>query len=100
MSKQLESNGKELIRAELRAHGLEHEMHLLDDVVPRLRRHPRLETAFKNSCDVKRHFKCIAQRPVTDVELLVLLLYTGTDAQGQIRKYLRTPDGGETERND
>jgi len=42
-------------------------------------------------------FAFMKGRPVTDVELFVLVLYTGTEAQGQIRRALRQKDGSAEE---
>ena len=90
----LETSGTDLVCGELQAHGLEHEMRLLG-VVAELRRHPRLAEAQAALSPSKRYgarkaSNEISSQPVLDVELLALLLYTGTDAQGKIRWAIRS----------
>ena len=94
----LDINGVDLICSELRAHGLEHEMHLLNSVVPTLREHPRLKEAEGSVSPCKLHGqgKILSKIPVTDLELFSLLLYTGTEAQGMLRKALRSTNGDKT----
>ena len=89
----LDVNGVDLICSELRAHELEHEMHLLNSVVPTLREHPRLKEAegCVSPCKLtSTQGKILSKIPVTDLELFSLLLYTGTEAQGMLRKALRS----------
>ena len=95
----LEIKGVDLICSELRAHGLEHEMHLLNSVVPTLREHPRLKEAENSESPCKltgKQGKLLSKIPVTDLELFSLLLYTGTEAQGMLRKALRSTNGDKT----
>lgn len=94
----LESCGVALVQRELDAHGLGLEMKLLDTVVPQKRRHPRLKDAHGARPQVCAYGQdgahpCVILkgREVLDVELFAGLLYTGTDAQGQIREALRMP---------
>ena len=91
----LDINGVDLICSELREHGLEHEMHLLNSVVPTLREHPRLKEAENSESPCKLHGQgeILSKIPVTDLELFSLLLYTGTEAQGMLRKALRSTNG-------
>jgi hypothetical protein len=63
-----------------------------------VRRHPRLAQAQAADSEPKRnphlHKLCSS---ILDIELFALLLYTGTDAQGMIRKALRSPEGSGAE---
>jgi len=97
----LERDGVRLVQQELESHGLGFEMHMLDSVVPTKRLHPRFLEAHASRPDyhcteeqhrmMKRRCSELKERPVLDVELFAGLLYTGTDAQGQIRAALRAP---------
>jgi len=101
---QLQRNGIFLLQAELDAHNLGFERRLLTDVVPDKRRHPRLLEAFQ----AKPHLATYQNRKesnhavpamlktceVLDAELWAGLIYTGTDAQGDIRRWLRLPVDG------
>jgi len=104
----LEREGVELVRRELEAQGLGFEMEMLETVVPSKRLHPRLAEAHASrpgfhvrmpsnySEDLRAEtlqadYDWLKERPVWDVELLAGLLYTGTDAQGRIRRALREP---------
>lgn len=91
----LRKHGVALVQKELEAHGLGSEMHMLVDVVPQIRQHPRLKEA--HSTELHPHgfyidvWRTVKRMPVLDVEIFAGLLYTGTDAQGSIRKALREP---------
>jgi len=94
----LQARGVDLVRKELEAHGLGKEMWMLEGVVPAKRSHPRLAEAHSKMPKVlglssftveSRPYAELKRQPVLDVEILAGLLYTGTDAQGQIRKALR-----------
>eukprot|EP01047_Picozoa_sp_COSAG01_P007421 COSAG01_NODE_282_length_19505_cov_101.588117_3_plen_553_part_00 len=94
ISEELRARGEARIRGELRAHGLEHEMSMLGHVVPTLRRHPRLAQAQMAESNTKGSggfLGGIQAQGVLDIELFALLLYTGSEAQGMIRKALRAP---------
>ena len=113
IAERLDNEGMSLLRRELKIHNLEFEMSLVDTVVPRLRRNPRLREAssaipwltstpcppseFDVHFQVGYHKKKLGllrklkERPITDAELLACLLCTGTDAQGLIRRALRSP---------
>ena len=93
---ELVARGEEHIQRELHAHGLEHEMRLLTEVVPTVRRHPRLAQAQAADSEPKRLENALLSS-ILDIELFALLLYTGTDAQGMIRKALRSPEGSGAE---
>lgn len=105
----LQRNGLALVQQELEAHGLGFEMKMVAEVVPKLRENPRLEEAHR-SMEALTWFKsewpgsytmgkwkdtgkveALKRLPVLDVELFAALLYTGTDAQGDIRRALREP---------
>lgn len=93
---QIEDEGLSLIERELQQHGLAHEMHMVTSVVPRLKLHPRLPMAI-SACPQDHHYQqqieMFKRRPLKDVHLFALLLYTGTEAQGKIRKAMRArPD--------
>mmetsp|Transcript_53949 Transcript_53949/g.94619 ORF Transcript_53949/g.94619 Transcript_53949/m.94619 type:complete len:396 (+) Transcript_53949:121-1308(+) len=100
----LELDGIALVQAELEAHGFGYEMWMLEGVVPEKRNHPRLIEAHESEPLALKTWgfvpdkeerlakmQAIKRKPILDVELFAGLLYTGTDAQGEIRRALRMP---------
>lgn len=97
----LDSCGLDLVQAELEHHNLGHVMNMVSSVVPRLRTNPRMRQAhstdpYDDDDDEHEHLelaKMLKIRAITDVELFSLLIYTGTKAQGEIRRAMRmNPD--------
>jgi len=99
----LSRQGSQLVLAELEQHGLGHELTLLQEVVPRLRSKARLQEAHRcnpfhgipapeegsQSAFGREMLLFMKQYSILDVELWSLLIYTGTEAQGAIRKSMR-----------
>lgn len=91
----LRKHGLALVQKELEAHGMGSEMHMIVDVVPLKREHPRLKEAHSAKipgCIFRPEvWIAVKEMPVLDVEIFAGLLYTGSDVQGIIRKALREP---------
>jgi len=91
----LRKHGLALVQKELEAHGFGSEMHMLEDVVPLKREHPRFKEAHSaellGNLISRETWKAVKEMPVLDVEIFAGLLYTGSDVQGIIRKALREP---------